>query len=43
MARDVSEKFSAQKMIVVVRNPIDVIPSFGYLSQMKTHNLVSEE
>ena len=43
MAREVSEHFMAQKMIVVVRNPIDVIPSFGYLTQLKSHDLVSIE
>ena len=31
--------FNAQKLITIVRNPIDAIPSFANLSQLKSHSL----
>ena len=34
------KKFNAQKMIVVVRNPIDVFPSFASLMNCCSHSLV---
>lgn len=37
------EKFHAQKMISVVRNPIDVIPSFVSLVNFCSHSLVPEQ
>ena len=35
--------FAANKMIVIARNPIDVLPSFINLTQMQSHNLVPEQ
>ena len=35
--------FTANKMIVVARNPIDVIPSYVGLSQLNSHSLVPEQ
>ena len=35
--------FNAQKMITVVRNPIDAIPSFANLSQLKSHSMATVE
>ena len=35
--------FNAQKMIIVVRNPIDVIPSFASLTQLKSHSMTPVE
>ena len=37
------EKFHAQKMIVIVRNPIDVIVSFANLFNTFTHSMVPEQ
>jgi len=31
--------FSAQKMLVIARNPIDVIPSFANLTNTDSHSL----
>ena len=36
-------KFRAQKLLCVVRNPLDVIPSFAYLVHMLSHSLVPNE
>ena len=33
----------ASKMIVIARNPIDVIPSFAYLKNTYSHSLVPNE
>ena len=38
-----SEPFSAQKMIVIARNPIDVIPSFANLVNTHSHSLEINE
>ena len=35
--------FNAQKMIVMARNPIDVIPSFAGLYQLNSHSLEINE
>ena len=35
--------FGAQKMFCVVRNPLDVIPSFAYLVHTRSHSLVPNE
>ena len=35
--------FNAQKMICIVRNPIDIIPSYAYLSTFISHSLVPNE
>ena len=37
-----SRPFDANKMIVIARNPIDVLPSFIGLSQLDSHSLVPE-
>ena len=34
-------KFSAKKAFTVVRNPIDVIPSFAYLFNLTSHSLTT--
>ena len=36
-------KFHSQKMIVIVRNPIDVFPSFASLLNCCSHSLVPEQ
>ena len=36
-------KFSARKMFCIVRNPLDVIPSYAYLANMMSHSLVPRE
>lgn len=38
-----SRPFVAQKMIVMVRNPIDVLPSFANLCNTGSHSLVPNE
>ena len=35
--------FNAQKMIIIVRNPIDVMPSFANLSLLKSHSKTTVE
>ena len=35
--------FKAHKMIVIARNPIDVIPSFALLTNTKVHSLETNE
>ena len=35
--------FTANKMIVIARNPIDVFPSFIGLTQLESHSLVPEQ
>ena len=37
------EEFSANKMIVIVRNPLDIFPSFATLMQTKSQSLVINE
>ena len=37
-----SAKFSAQKCISVVRNPIDILPSLALLANLASHSLQSE-
>ena len=37
------KSFHAQKMICVVRNPLDVIPSFANLLHMRSHSLIPQE
>ena len=37
------EHFTANKMIVIVRNPLDVLPSFATLTQTKGHSAVVNE
>ena len=38
-----AKKFSSQKMIVIARNPIDVLPSFANLTQLNSHSLETNE
>ena len=39
-----SEKaFSARKIIIISRNPIDVIPSFACHTNLRSHSLVPQE
>ena len=38
-----SKTFTSQKMIVIARNPIDVLPSFANLSQLNSHSLETNE
>ena len=38
----IEEEFNAQKMIVIMRNPIDVIPSLANLFIAKSHDFVFE-
>ena len=40
---DTSESFNAQKMIVIVRNPLDVILSFANLMLLQSHTLEPNE
>ena len=35
--------FTAEKLIFVARNPIDVIPSFANLLNLNSHSLVPEQ
>jgi len=35
--------FTAEKMIVIARNPIDVIPSFANLNNTRSHSLEVNE
>ena len=37
------KSFHAQKVICVVRNPIDVIPSYAYLRSFVSHSVVPNE
>ena len=37
-----AEKFSAQKCISIVRNPIDILPSLALLMMCSSHSLQSE-
>ena len=41
--RGTEAKFSAQKMICIARNPLDVIPSFAYLIHLMSHSLITRE
>jgi len=36
-------KFTANRQICIVRNPIDLIPSFLYLKSAMSHSLVPKE